>query len=376
MASAEELREHFDEIAEITDRSGSSRSQPDFNRAIPGLIESLGYDRDKLFFDVTYEPERDSGFVRWVNAAIKQDVTSPIWMTISTNFNFSHGEEESFSWPGHRGYQAHIDKQTLEEISDQTDAQYSVLISNHRIAYYNGFDFRGFSFEDLTAEAVREIFGDLRAPESLPQSEEESREDRLEIFHKTEFRRTNSDLKISIETDHYSLDLQKFWNELEAVRSAESPIEKGNSLERLSHSIFDGFPFIQIRGQNVRTSSAEIDLILEYQPPSGGTLFDDFGRYILVECKNWQRSVGADTVRDFKGKADSAKVDLGIIVASNGISGESGKDAVDELNQYYQRDDLTIIVIDESDLETIIRGNSLYEIIDEKIFNRRFRRIV
>lgn len=369
--TAAEFREYLKGLEEL-----EVESPTNFNQAIPGFVEALGYDMENVYFDVSYEPPEKYPHIRSVDAAIKGGVTAPIWMTISTNYNQDVGVAENVSWPGRRGQLADLDFRSLKEIHSTTETQYSVALSNHRIAFYDGYDFYGSTHSNLDQETAETFFQALKAPKSLPKEKEGVKAEELERFHKRHLRRQDENLSISINTDNYSISLDKFWECFQEVRNAQTSTEKGKSLEKLAGLVFKGFPYISIREKNLRTSSAEIDLVLAYTPPDHPTVFDEYGRYFLVECKNWSRSVGANVVRDFKGKMDSAKVDLGIIVASDGITGRSGQDAVDELNQYFQRDGVTVVVIDESDLESLIIGKDLYEILEGKIFNRRFRRFV
>lgn len=370
-SSPVEFRDYLEELEEINVGATSN-----FNQAIPGFVENLGYHMDNVYFDVSYEPSERYPYIGSIDAAIKGDVTAPIWMTISTNYDEDPGMAEDVSWPGHRGRLAELDFQSLKEIHSTTETQYSVVLSNYRIAFYDGYDFYGSAHSDLNQEKVEVIFQALQSPKSLPKEKEGVKAKELERFHKRHLRRQDENLSISINTDNYSISLDDFWRHFQKVQNAETNAEKGESLEKLAELLFEGFPYISVREKNLRTSSAEIDLVLEYNSPDSPTIFDEYSRYLLVECKNWSQSVGANVVRDFKGKMDSAKVDLGIIVASNGITGRSGQDAVDELNQYFQRDGVTIVVIDESDLESLIVGKDLYEILEGKIFNRRFRRFV
>ena len=71
-------------------------------------------------------------------------------------------------------------------------------------------------------------------------------------------------------------------------------------------------------------------------------------------------------------KMDNAKVDLGVLFARSGISGESGEDAIGEVNNTFTDDGKVVIVIGENDIRNTLRGESFYQILDEKIYQRRF----
>ncbi len=57
-----------------------------------------------------------------------------------------------------------------------------------------------------------------------------------------------------------------------------------------------------------------------------------FPTALLVECKNWDDPVGVTAVTDFIFKLMAKYVDLGIIVAANGITGDK-----QQLTAAYQR---------------------------------------
>jgi hypothetical protein len=46
-------------------------------------------------------------------------------------------------------------------------------------------------------------------------------------------------------------------------------------------------------------------------------------RILLVECKNWSRPVGSEEVSWFDRKLESRGLEFGILVATNGITGEA-----------------------------------------------------
>jgi len=56
-------------------------------------------------------------------------------------------------------------------------------------------------------------------------------------------------------------------------------------------------------------------------------IWADFDGMIFVECKNWSRRVGADEIRNFKGKLENNGIHAGILVAVNGVMGEGSNGA-------------------------------------------------
>jgi len=149
--------------------------------------------------------------------------------------------------------------------------------------------------------------------------------------------------------------------------------KKKETLEELADSLLKGIKNIKVRERNLKNASSEIDLVAEYRGSDDYTIFDDYERFILVECKNWESSVGAKQVRDFVKKIQNTKTNLGIIFAKNGISGtHKGSYAMREIDLAFQNQGISIVVFNENDLENIHDGTDFYELLDEKLFNLRF----
>ncbi|SFQ16861.1 restriction endonuclease [Variovorax sp. 770b2] len=161
---------------------------------------------------------------------------------------------------------------------------------------------------------------------------------------------------------------------IETVEKAETNEKKGKSLENLARFLLENTPSLRCKYQNLQTRSSEIDLVIEYDPLKGTIpLFDEIGRYCLVECKNWSKPVGVGPVRDFMGKLDKCKVKLGIIFSKNGVTGvDSGADALREIQSRFDRDGLFLIVFSLDDLRDIRGGTEFKAALDRKADSLRF----
>ena len=93
----------------------------------------------------------------------------------------------------------------------------------------------------------------------------------------------------------FSIDVQQYSAALAAVKSARTNQQKKQSLEGLAKLLFQGIPFLSFKYSNLRTASAEIDLVFLYRGFKETTVFDELGRYFLVECKNWEDPLGPNT---------------------------------------------------------------------------------
>ena len=82
-----------------------------------------------------------------------------------------------------------------------------------------------------------------------------------------------------IEEPNFELDLGQFEQALEAVDKAQSAQEKGDSFEQFADLLFGGVPFLEVRDRNLRTSTGEIDIVIEYalvKEIVGGAVSGDF----------------------------------------------------------------------------------------------------
>jgi len=212
--------------------------------------------------------------------------------------------------------------------------------------------------KDLTIKQASEIYTLLKSPEVLPDA----------FIRAPELYPSQI-----IESEVFRLDLRKYSQQLQSVLLARTNDEKKKSFEGLAKLLFDGISFLSCKYTDLRTASGEIDIVVQYHGWKKLTVFDEFGRYFLVECKNWKSSVGAKQVRDFIGKLQKAKLRLGVLFARNGISGaHGGADALREIHAAFDAHRLYILVISEEDLKAIEHGTNFYLILDRKIDNLRF----
>ncbi|MFH0822400.1 MAG: hypothetical protein V2B18_06580 [Pseudomonadota bacterium] len=88
----------------------------------------------------------------------------------------------------------------------------------------------------------------------------------------------------------FSIDAEEYASALAETKRAQSNDEKKRSLEGLAKLLFEGIPFLTLRYSNLRTASAEIDLVFRYCGFKEMTVFDELGGYFLVEYWNWRGS--------------------------------------------------------------------------------------
>lgn len=176
-----------------------------------------------------------------------------------------------------------------------------------------------------------------------------------------------------IEPD-YEIDLKEFEDTLEAMDNADSAQERGEAFEEFASVLMEAIPFLRVREKNLRTKTSELDVVVEYTGADKTKIFDKVSSDFLIECKHWSDPVGSDAVGNFIQKMDKLSVDFGIMFARNGLTGDEQNDAYAQIRDSFINSGNIILVIDNEDIERILDGESFYEILDEKYYERRFDR--
>ncbi len=126
------------------------------------------------------------------------------------------------------------------------------------------------------------------------------------------------------------------WDKIEAyiiagLDKTRSTKVRGDALEELICYLLSELPGIKVlRNARDPFQSQEIDITVANAQLS--TWMRIFPSVFLIECKNWDEHVGVTAVTDFIFKLMAKYVDVGIIVAANGITGDR-----EELTAAYQR---------------------------------------
>ncbi|MFI5976043.1 hypothetical protein [Streptomyces sp. NPDC051452] len=96
---------------------------------------------------------------------------------------------------------------------------------------------------------------------------------------------------------------------------------RGDALEELFCYLLEELPGVRTRRNSIdRFKSAEIDIAVVNRKVAEWLCA--FPHLFLVERKNWDKPVDSATVGAFKTKLDNRSIELGIIVAANGITGD------------------------------------------------------
>jgi hypothetical protein len=291
---------------------------------IPRLAAILGYDESETFY------EYGGGARLRADVVLSRSIDAPPWIVIE----LKRGRSAN---PADWAYQ-------LRSYLDAFGSRIGLVLSPEILIFVSDEGVRRIELKSITSEQVGEISQALR--------------------------RSSQPEPVTAE----SLAHTRLIELIERVESASTNEEKGRSLEALSKFLFNSVASLHCKYANLRTRSSEIDLVIEYNPaPRRIPLFEELGRYCLVECKNWSKPVGVGPVRDFMGKLDKCKARLGVVFSRNGVTGvDSGVDALREIQSRFDRDGVFLLVFSLDDLRSISDGRAFLAALDRKADALRF----
>jgi len=145
---------------------------------------------------------------------------------------------------------------------------------------------------------------------------------------------------------------------------------KGTAFEDLVSYLFKSIPGITIPGRDKMDffKSIEIDLGCRNDRHPSGLTDPVFPFYFPIEGKNWEARVGSKEVAWFDRKLQLISTSFGIIVATNGITGDkadlSGAHQIvaDALSH-----DRRIVLLKRKDIEVLSGSDQLVELIKQKL---------
>jgi len=332
-------------------------------------IEDLQPDRAMMLCSPPDDYDPEPGVTFFFDTIAARSVNSPPYLTIDT----ASLEPEDFE----RGAEYIEDIHHLNIRRETAGAHYSLLFSDNGIVLVRpSKDLETFQFRELERKDSDRLYELLRAPDRYPQAvaypaayhPEQTKLDMFAVWDEADITYQPP----TIETEHCDLDLRKFGEILYEAEIAETKQEKGDALEAVATQLFRSFPYLTVRDQNLHTKFGEIDLVVENRGTDRHTLFNFHSRFILVECKHWIDPVPAKEIGHFKDKCNMTDVDLGIVFAWNGISGEDEERHAERVATGGPDKNPEIVVINSRDMHRVLDGTSFYQIIDEKLYQQRF----
>jgi hypothetical protein len=143
---------------------------------------------------------------------------------------------------------------------------------------------------------------------------------------------------------------------------------KGDALEELICHIFGAISGITVTRRNKFNAfdTEEIDVAFFNDQANGDLPFLPW--IILVECKNWRAPVGSEQVSWFDTKLRNRGLEFGILVATNGITGDSTvlSDAHLIIARALQ-EKRKLIVLTRDELLKLTDSSELVHVIKEKL---------
>ena len=115
--------------------------------------------------------------------------------------------------------------------------------------------------------------------------------------------------------------------------------------------------------RRVGTRSTDFDLVCAME----GHEVDfrsEFGRYFVCECKDWDKPADFTTMAKFCRVLDSTKAKFGVLFSKERISGvERTEYAAREQLKVVQDRGIVIVVLDKADIEKIVEGANLTQLL-------------
>lgn len=149
--------------------------------------------------------------------------------------------------------------------------------------------------------------------------------------------------------------LTALWDDVTGASDCNS---KGEALEAVASYLCCLLPGC-VPQQNVidPAQAAEYDLLVRNFASRESLTTSSFGREFIVECKNWDATVGVPEVGYFLFRMSSTRTRFGIMFAKRGVSGTSEKEnrALALIRREFQQHGVVCVVINEDDIDMLAR---------------------
>lgn len=169
---------------------------------------------------------------------------------------------------------------------------------------------------------------------------------------------------------HYVKTLLELVNQKETQQDGSEKFP-GKPMERLAQYLFQLIPGCRAFMRKL-TYETDFDVWCQFD----GVMADfrkEVGHYCIVECKNWNKTVGFSEVAKFALVLISANCKFGVIFSRKGISSGSGfEDAARAVLKLYQNAGVVVVSINENHLSRVVKGESFIEILRQEYEKVRF----
>lgn len=167
-------------------------------------------------------------------------------------------------------------------------------------------------------------------------------------------------------------------SEAQAQGAQITPKEKGDRLEAIARYLTSLLPGCVPRANLLSADKAfESDIVVANVYTQPTIISDLFGRYILVECKNYAQPVDVARVGYFLHRMRMVHAPFGIIFASRSVTGskltEDEQAARSLIRRAFHEDGSICVVVDQDDLERLAEGQiSFYWLLHSRYEEFRF----
>jgi CheY-like chemotaxis protein len=161
----------------------------------------------------------------------------------------------------------------------------------------------------------------------------------------------------TLELDETERAIRETWAETQTEADRN---KKGLLLERLLALILKTIPGFERLDTRLRNSMEELDVLVQNGSPD--PFWQKESPYILVECKNWSKHVGAKELREVWAKMEGryTRCRLALLVAAGGIS-----DTVRDQQLRKSETDMLVVLISAGDLDHLVRSKDRSEALKE-----------
>jgi len=164
------------------------------------------------------------------------------------------------------------------------------------------------------------------------------------------------------------IDQQVVQGFVDAGLNGATTTEKGRALEDLVCYLFGQVPGIAITQRNEMNAfdTEEIDVALWNDKDAMG--FPFLPDIVIVECKNWSKAVGSGEVNWFDTKLRNRGLEFGVLVATNGITGNGGDlSAAHKIVADALKEKRRLVVITTAEIQALADTDALVFLLKQKI---------
>jgi len=150
--------------------------------------------------------------------------------------------------------------------------------------------------------------------------------------------------------------------------AAETTTFRGRILEDLIAQLFADIDGIRHYKNNLLNAAGSTELDVCFWNSRRADGFPFLENIIVAECKNTATRIGSAEIRNFRAKLEDMKLNFGLFIATNGITGDADqlRNAHDAVRQAFQQG-IQIAVLTKVELTSLTHTDDLIRLIQDKI---------